>query len=56
MVGATGNLGGVIFAVIFRHYGKEYHTALWIIGAVSVAINVAVAWIPPVPKVKEGEN
>ncbi|CAI4215521.1 unnamed protein product [Parascedosporium putredinis] len=43
MVGATGNLGGVIFAVIFRHYGKEYHTALWIIGAVSVAINVAVA-------------
>lgn len=51
MVGAVGNLGGVIFAVIFRHYGKEYHTALWIIGVVSIVVNIAVAWIPPVPKV-----
>jgi NNP family nitrate/nitrite transporter-like MFS transporter len=50
LVGATGNLGGVIFAVIFRHFGKAYHTSLWILGVISIVINLATAWIPPVPK------
>lgn len=50
LVGASGNLGGIIFAVIFRHNGKAYHTSLWVIGAISVAVNIAVAWIRPVPK------
>ena len=52
--GAAGNLGGIIFAIIFRfdvtgkvsHYGKS----LWIIGVITMALNLAVCWIRPVPK------
>jgi NNP family nitrate/nitrite transporter-like MFS transporter len=47
MVGALGNLGGVIFAIVFRYNGKDYGKAIWIIGVMSVAINLLVSWIPP---------
>ena len=50
VVGASGNLGGIIFAIIFRYHGKDYHKVIWIIGAISVAVNVACSWIRPVPK------
>jgi NNP family nitrate/nitrite transporter-like MFS transporter len=54
VTGAAGNLGGIIFSIIFRfdvtgkvaHYGKS----LWIIGIIMMAMNVAVCWIKPVPK------
>ena len=54
VTGATGNLGGIIFAIIFRfdvtgkvsHYGRS----LWIIGIIMMGINIAVSWIRPVPK------
>ena len=53
ITGASGNLGGVVFALIFRfvpagptHYGH----AIWIIGVITIALNLAVCWIPPVPK------
>jgi len=54
VTGATGNLGGIIFAIIFRfdvtgktsHYGKTF----WIIGIIMIAVNIAVSWIRPVPK------
>nr|AGG56531.1 nrt [Doratomyces sp. NG_p51] len=49
-VGATGNLGGIICAVIFRYNGKSYHTAMWIIGVLSISCNLAVSWIRPLPK------
>lgn len=54
LVGASGNLGGIIFAIIFRYNGKAYHTSLWIIGAISVALNLAVVWIRPMPKTQVG--
>ncbi|OAA67542.1 high affinity nitrate transporter NrtB [Cordyceps fumosorosea ARSEF 2679] len=56
VTGAGGNLGGVVFAVIFRFVdgGKGYATALWIIGVLHVAINLAVCWIPPLPKGQVG--
>jgi MFS transporter, NNP family, nitrate/nitrite transporter len=52
LTGGGGNLGGVVFAVIFRvvDAGKGYAHSIWIIGCVHIAINVAVAWIPPLPK------
>lgn len=50
IVGATGNLGGIIFAIIFRYNGKDYAKVIWIIGAISIGVNVAVSWIRPVPK------
>jgi NNP family nitrate/nitrite transporter-like MFS transporter len=51
--GACGNLGGIVFAVIFR-YGSGYATSIWIIGAVVIGINVAVCWIKPVPSGQVG--
>lgn len=54
--GAGGNLGGVIFAIVFRFVGggTGYAQALWIIGILQLALNVAVAWIPPIPKGQVG--
>ncbi|PLB43574.1 nitrate transporter CrnA [Aspergillus steynii IBT 23096] len=49
-VGGMGNLGGIIFAIIFRYNGNHYARSLWIIGVIVIAANLAVAWIRPVPK------
>lgn len=48
--GACGNLGGIIFAIIFRYNGKDYAKSIWIIGTICIAINIAVCWIRPIPK------
>lgn len=50
LVGGFGNLGGIIFAIIFRYNGSEYGRSMWIIGAISLVANFAVSWIHPVPK------
>jgi NNP family nitrate/nitrite transporter-like MFS transporter len=47
--GACGNLGGIVFAIIFR-YGKSYGHSIWVIGAIIIGINVAICWIKPVAK------
>lgn len=49
VTGASGNLGGIIFAIIFR-YGGSYARSIWIIGVVIMAINVCTFWIKPLPK------
>ena len=54
VTGATGNLGGIIFAIIFRYLGVEYGRTVWIIGVITVGVNVAVCWIRPVPKHQVG--
>ncbi|MCJ1273238.1 hypothetical protein MMC21_001028 [Puttea exsequens] len=48
--GAAGNLGGIIFAIIFRYNGKDYEKVFWIIGVMTIGINIAVSWIRPIPK------
>ncbi|KAH8786813.1 major facilitator superfamily domain-containing protein [Hyaloscypha sp. PMI_1271] len=50
IVGAAGNLGGIIFAIVFRYNGVHYGKAIWITGACSIGVNVACSWIRPVPK------
>ncbi|KAK1754900.1 putative nitrate transporter [Echria macrotheca] len=52
LTGAGGNMGGVIFAVIFRFMdaGSNYAKALWVIGCIHVGVSLAVSWIPPLPK------
>ena len=50
MVGGFGNLGGLIFAIIFRYNGSNYGQSMWILGVVSLAANFAVCWIRPVPR------
>jgi NNP family nitrate/nitrite transporter-like MFS transporter len=47
-----GNLGGIIFAVVFRYNGTQYHRALWIIGFIMLGITLSFSWIRPVPKPK----
>ena len=50
VTGAAGNFGGIIFAVIFRYNVKDFGKVFWIIGVMTIAINVAVSWIRPIPK------
>lgn len=48
--GAAGNFGGIIFAIIFRYNGNDYGKVFWIIGVMTIAINLALSWIKPIPK------
>ena len=50
VTGASGNLGGIVFAVIFRVLGKDYAKTFWIIGAMTIGINLALVWIKPIPE------
>lgn len=52
--GAAGNFGGIVFAIIFRYNGKDYGKVFWIIGVMTVGINLAVSWIKPIPKGQVG--
>ncbi|KAK6382867.1 uncharacterized protein PV06_03806 [Exophiala oligosperma] len=54
MTGAMGNFGGVIFAIIFRYHPNSYAKSFWIIGVITIALNVALCWIPPVAKKQIG--
>ncbi|BFZ56071.1 hypothetical protein PYCC9005_003113 [Savitreella phatthalungensis] len=44
--GSWGNLGGVFGALIFRFNGTDYPKALWTIGALILAVQCVVIWIP----------
>nr|OQO16001.1 hypothetical protein B0A51_16333 [Rachicladosporium sp. CCFEE 5018] len=48
-VGAMGNTGGVIFAILFRFHGTNYAESFWIMGVIIMALNVSVCWIKPLP-------
>ncbi|KAF2666535.1 nitrate transporter [Microthyrium microscopicum] len=48
--GASGNLGGIIGAIIFRYNGLHYGKSIWIFGIIAIVLNLAVCWIRPVPK------
>ena len=52
LTGAGGNLGGVVFAIIFRFMdnGTNYAKGFWVIGVIHIVLNLAVCWIPPIPK------
>ncbi|KAF9007402.1 nitrate transporter [Cyathus striatus] len=48
LVGSFGNLGGIIFALVFR-FQTEVGKAFWIMGVICIAINVLLIAVP-VPK------
>jgi NNP family nitrate/nitrite transporter-like MFS transporter len=50
IVGATGNFGGVIFAIIFRYHKTNYAQVFWIIGIINIVLNLAFIWVRPIPK------
>ncbi|KAL8356367.1 hypothetical protein RB601_001600 [Gaeumannomyces tritici] len=56
ITGAGGNLGGIVFAIIFRFMGdgKNYAGAIWMIGIIHIALNLLTCWIPPLPKGQVG--
>jgi MFS transporter, NNP family, nitrate/nitrite transporter len=51
LTGASGNLGGIVFALIFRFNGVNYHKSYWIIGVISMGLSLFVSWIR-IPKVR----
>ena len=65
LTGAAGNLGGILFSIVFRFVTHanavshglpiaDYACAFWIIGVVHIGVYVAVSWIPPIPKNQVG--
>jgi len=48
--GGIGNLGGIVFAIIFRYNGNHYEKVFWIIGIMTIAIHLSLSWIKPIPK------
>ncbi|KAI1171222.1 nitrate transporter [Nemania sp. FL0916] len=52
ITGAAGNFGGVVFSVVFRFTddGTNYAKAFWIIGVITISLNLALCWVPPVPR------
>jgi MFS transporter, NNP family, nitrate/nitrite transporter len=54
--GAGGNLGGVVFAVVFRFMGAgiDYARSLWVIGFITIALNLLLSWVPPLPRGQVG--
>lgn len=54
--GAGGNLGGVVFAIIFRfmNAGTDYAKAFWVIGIMNIGLNLCLCWVAPVPRGQVG--
>jgi len=50
MTGAFGNLGGIVFAIVFRYNLTQYGRSMWIIGVMTIGLNLMVCWIKPIPK------
>lgn len=54
ITGAMGNLGGIIGAIIFRYNGMDYAKSFWILGILSIAMNLPGLLIKPFPKGQVG--
>lgn len=50
VTGACGNLGGIVFAIIFRYEKTNYAKTFWIIGIIGIAMNLSLIWVKPIPK------
>ena len=50
ITGGVGNFGGIVFSIIFRYTAPNYGKSIWIIGIMTIVINLAVSWIRPIPK------
>ncbi|KAL8906088.1 MAG: hypothetical protein Q9171_006410 [Xanthocarpia ochracea] len=52
VTGAAGNLGGIVFLLIGRYTSDaaDHPKVFWLIGIITIAGNLLVAWIRPIPK------
>jgi MFS transporter, NNP family, nitrate/nitrite transporter len=53
VTGATGNLGGIMFAIVFRYVGTN-GKSFWIVGLIGALINVVALPIRPVSRKQIG--
>lgn len=53
VTGASGNIGGILFGLVFRFFGSNYLKSLCIIGIFSVCSNIIVAFIPLNKKIQK---
>jgi len=49
-VGAIGNFGGIIGAIVFRYNHTNYGRGIWILGVLTLVIHIATCWVRPIPK------
>lgn len=49
VVGAFGNLGGIIFGLVFRYNHLDYTKSMWISGLIILGFHLLVIWIPVKP-------
>lgn len=54
VTGASGNLGGIVFAIIFRVYSTDYATPFIWLGGITILVNLAVSWIRPISRSQIG--
>ncbi|KAI9658878.1 MAG: hypothetical protein M1829_006619 [Trizodia sp. TS-e1964] len=54
IVGAAGNLGGIVFAIVFRYLGVNYHVALIVMGALTIILNMVTYRKQTIPKLQIG--
>ena len=50
VTGAAGDLGGIVFLLIYRYNGTNYGKVFWIVGIITIAGNLLVSWTRPIPK------
>ena len=50
LTGAAGDLGGIVFLLIYRYSETDYARLFWIVGIITIAGNLLVSWIRPIPK------
>ena len=50
VTGAAGDFGGIVFLLVHRYSGTDYARVFWIVGIITIAGNLLVSWIRPIPK------
>ncbi|CAK7265787.1 hypothetical protein SEPCBS119000_001690 [Sporothrix epigloea] len=63
LTAAAGNVGGILFSIVFRLVTTidveeplaapalvDYGKAFWVIGIIHIVVNLAICWIPPTPR------
>ena len=56
VTGAAGDLGGIVFLLRHRYSDTDYGRVFLIVGIITVAGNLLVSWIRPIPKGQLGRR
>ena len=50
VTGAAGDLGGIVFLLIYRYSGTDFDRVLLFVGIITIILHLLVSWIKPIPK------